>query len=351
MKFNLKNSARKNVLEFKSYAVIRDKHLSDKEFIFLDNCENNFGSPLGKGLERYPSSSQQKVKEAIAKLKKVKAETIVLGNGSDELIDLLIRAFCEPKHDQILISEPTFGMFNVYAQLNNVGVISVPLIASNFLFNEKEIIKAITKQTKLMFLCSPNNPTGTSINAQQVKKIITNFSGILVIDEAYVDFSEKESFITLTNTYKNLLVLQTFSKAWGLASLRLGMLIGNTEIIELINCIRPPFNISGYSQETILKAIAKKKVYNKNIKRVKQEKKILFKALKTLSFVKNISDSDANFFLIEVNDSTALCNYLLKNKILISNRDKLLNCKNHVRISIGTEVENLKLIQLLKKFK
>ena len=193
--FDINTIVRENIKSLQSYKVWRDDYLDNVEAVFLDNCENNFGSPLGLGYERYPSSSQSNVKEAIASYKNINCNQLVIGNGSDELIDLLIRCFCEPKQDNILICEPTFGMFKVYAQLNNVEVLNAPLIKETFLFDEKLILKTTTTKTKLVFICSPNNPTGTSISIEQLKMIVTNFNGIVVVDEAYIDFSEKQSAI------------------------------------------------------------------------------------------------------------------------------------------------------------
>ncbi len=348
--FNLNTITRENIKSLQSYKVWRDDYLDNSEAIFLDNCENNFGSPLGSGYERYPSSSQLKVKEAIAKHKNVNSTQVILGNGSDELIDLLMRCFCEPKHDNLLICEPTFGMFKIYAQLNNIEVLNAPLIKKNFLFDEQLILRTTNLKTKLIFICSPNNPTGTSITIHQLKTIAANFGGILVVDEAYIDFSEKESALTLINKLKNIVVLQTFSKAWGLAALRVGVAYANPLIIEILNKVRPPFNINSNSQKLIIEAIQKSVIKDTLIASNLNQKKYLLHELKQLSFIKKIIESDANFFLIEVNNATKMCDYLLEHNLLISNRNDLLNCENHIRISFGTEIENKKLITLLKQY-
>ena len=348
--FNLNNITRDNIKLLQSYKVWRDEYLDNSEAIFFDNCENNFGSPLGLNYKRYPSSSQIKVKEAIAKYKNVNSNQVVLGNGSDELIDLLIRCFCEPKQDNILICEPTFGMFKIYAQLNNIAVLNAPLKTKKFLFNEILISNTTNLKTKLIFICSPNNPTGTSISIQQLKTITTNFNGIVVIDEAYIDFSNNQSALSLINEFKNIVIIQTFSKAWGLAALRVGVAYSNAEIIQILNKVRPPFNINSNSQTLILNALKKSDIKDKLVESVLKQKEFLKRELGKLSFVKNIIDSDANFFLIEVINADKICNYLLQHTILISNRSSLLNCENHIRISIGTENENKKLINLLKKY-
>lgn len=348
--FNLDSITRENIKSLQSYKVWRDDYLDNKEAIFLDNCENNFGSPIGLGYERYPSSSQNKVKQAIATYKKVNSNQVVIGNGSDELIDLLIRCFCEPKQDNILVCEPTFGMFKVYAQLNNVEVLNAPLKKENFLFDEKLILKTATKNTKLIFICSPNNPTGTSISIEQLKTIAINFNGIVVVDEAYIDFSGKASALSLITEFENILVLQTFSKAWGLAALRVGVAYGNPSIIEILNKVRPPFNINSNSQELILKALKKSTIKDTLVDSILKQKIYLENELQQLPFVKNILESDANYFLIEVSNANDVCNYLLEKTILISNRSSLLNCENRIRISVGTEKENKQLIDTLKKY-
>jgi histidinol-phosphate aminotransferase len=348
--FNLDSITRENIKSLQSYKVWRDDYLDNSEAVFLDNCENNFGSPIGLGYERYPSSSQSKVKEAIATYKKVNLNQVAIGNGSDELIDLLIRCFCEPKQDNILICEPTFGMFKVYAQLNNVEVLNAPLKKESFLFDEQVILKTTNLRTKLVFICTPNNPTGTSISIEQLKTIALNFNGIVVVDEAYIDFSEKASALSLITEFENILVLQTFSKAWGLAALRVGVAYGNPSIIEILNKVRPPFNINSNSQELILKALKKSTIKDTLVDSILKQKIYLENELQQLPFVKNILESDANYFLIEVSNANDICNYLLEKTILISNRSSLLNCENRIRISVGTEKENKQLIDTLKQY-
>lgn len=349
--FNLDAITRENIKSLQSYKVWRDDYLDNSEAVFLDNCENNFGSPIGLGYERYPSSSQSKVKQAIATYKKVNLNQVAIGNGSDELIDLLIRCFCEPKQDNILICEPTFGMFKVYAQLNNVEVLNAPLKKESFLFDEQVILKTTNLRTKLIFICTPNNPTGTSISIEQLKTIALNFNGIVVVDEAYIDFSEKASALSLITEFENILVLQTFSKAWGLAALRVGVAYGNPSIIEILNKVRPPFNINSNSQELILKALNKSAIKDTLVDSILKQKTYLENELQQLPFVKNILESDANYFLIEVSNANDICNYLLEKTILISNRSSLLNCENRIRISVGTEKENKQLIDTLKQYK
>ncbi len=349
--FNLDSITRENVKSLQSYKVWRDHYLDNKDAIFLDNCENNLGSPIGLGYERYPSSSQTKVKEAIAKYKKINSNQVTIGNGSDEIIDLLIRCFCEPKQDNILVCEPTFGMFKVYAQLNNVEVLNAPLKKNSFLFDEQLILKTTNLRTKLIFICTPNNPTGTSISNDQLKTIASNFNGIVVVDEAYIDFSKNPSALKLINEFSNIVVLQTFSKAWALAALRVGAAYAHSDIIAILNKVRPPFNINSNSQTVLLKALAKADKKDILVNELLKQKAIVENELHQLPFVKRIIESDANYFLIEVINARKICDYLQENLILISNRSSLLNCEDHIRISIGTEAENKTLINLLKQFK
>lgn len=348
--FNIDTITRPAIKAVKSYQVWRDGYLDVPGAVFLDNGENNEGSVLGRGYERYPSSSQRALREALAAYKDLSASQLALGNGSDELIDLLIRCFCEPGRDAILVCEPTFGMYRVYAQLNAVEVINVPLTLPDFSVNDTEILTKAGTNTRIIFVCSPNNPTGTSIDNAQLRKILQNFDGLVVVDEAYIDFSEKASALALLNETPNLVVLQTFSKAWGLASLRVGAAYGQEPVISVLNQVRPPFNVSGHSQEQLLKALQNAGKLPELISRVLSQKRQLQQALEAFSFVINILPGDANFLLIEVKDADRLCRYLLERQVLISNRSGLLNCANHVRISIGTEEENLRLIQLLNQF-
>jgi len=347
-KFDLDSLVRKNIQKLKPYTITRDEYLDKPEIIFLDNCENNYGAPIEGNYERYPSSTQQQLKNAIASYQNISSNQIALGNGSDELIDLLIRCFCEPKVDSILTVSPTFGMYSVYAAISDANVIEVPLTSTTFQFDEEAILDATTENTKLMFLCSPNNPTGTSISYEQLEIILNNYNGIVIVDEAYIDFSEKASFKNLIFTYPNLLILQTFSKAWGLAKLRLGMLLGNKDIIAVINKVKPPYNINGITQELITKAIAEKDTKEIKVKKTLTQKNLVKNKLQKLPFVKNIIDSDGNFYLIKVKDAEAITKKLLNEGVLISNRSASIKGGNYIRISIGTELENQKLFNALK---
>lgn len=348
--FDLEKIIRKNIRSVESYQASRDACPENPEAVFLDNCENSYGSPLGRGYERYPSSSQAELRAAIASYKHVDVTGIALGNGSDELIDLLIRCFCEPGRDSILVCEPTFGMYRIYARLNNVAVVNAPLLPASFLADETLILKRVEATTTILFLCSPNNPTGTSINHAQLRTIAGNFPGLVVVDEAYHDFSEHPSALGLLNDFPNLVVLQTFSKAWGLASLRVGAAYGNPGVIATLNKVRPPYNISGTSQHLLLQALKQADRLPKLVNAILLQKQWVRKALEQFSFIKRIVDSDANFFLLEVEDAESLHRYLWDRGVVISNRSALQNCHNHLRISIGTETENQKLIALLNQY-
>lgn len=349
--FDINNITRENIKALSPYQVWRDDYLHVEGTIFLDNGENNYGSPLGKGYERYPSSSQKEVKEAIARLKNVEARQVALGNGSDEMIATLIMCFCEPGRDNILVCEPTFGMFSLYARINNIGVLNAPLTAEDFSFDTDLILQTKNDNTKLVFICSPNNPTGTSISRAELARLCGQFQGLVVLDEAYVDFSDKGSMAGLIRQFPNLLVLQTFSKAWGLAALRLGIALGHPDTIRVIEKVRPPFNINGMAQQLILEAIGKQAIKDGYIKKILEQKAALKKELVRFSFVERMIDSDANYFLMKVKNAQQLFDFLLSRNILISNRSASQNCENHVRISIGTREENETLLAALIAYK
>lgn len=341
---------RPNIKTLKGYAVWRDQYLDDTEVLFLDNGENNYGSPLGKGMERYPSSSQAKLKQALAEFKQLGPDQIVLGNGSDELIDVLMRCVGEPFMDQVLVCEPTFGMFRQYAQINNLEVVNVPLVSPGFNWDVNGIKKAINPRTKLIFICSPNNPTGGSLPLQEVMEIAIASPGLVVVDEAYIDFSEKVSALALLKQLPNLVVLQTFSKAWGLAGLRLGVAYTSAAMASVLNLVRPPFNVSAYAQQQALQALAFADKRMRYIRVIQEERTRMREQLMSLPYVAYVPESDANSLLVKVNDAETLYNYLLSKKILISNRSSQQHCSNYVRITIGTVEENERLWRALNEF-
>lgn len=350
MEAKLRTLLRSNIRELKGYSVWRDTYLDDEEVIFLDNGENNYGSPLGKGMERYPSSSQLKLKQALAEFKQLGADQIVLGNGSDELIDLLMRCVCEPFTDQVLVCEPTFGMFRQYAQINGLEVLNVPLMLPHFNWDVQGIKRAISSRTKLIFICSPNNPTGGSLSLQAIIEIATVSPGLVVVDEAYIDFSGKASALTLLKQLPNVVVLQTFSKAWGLAGLRLGVAYTSAELAGVFNQVRPPFNISTYTQQQALSALALADRRVPLIRKIQEERLRMREQLMYLPYVEHVPESDANALLLKVNNAQAVCEYLLSKKILISNRSGQQNLENYIRITIGTIEENERLLTALKEY-
>jgi histidinol-phosphate aminotransferase len=326
---------RENILALHPYSSARDEFSGDNG-IFLDANENPFGN-----LNRYPDPYQRKLKQNLSKFKNIETDKIFIGNGSDEVIDLAFRVFCEPKKDKIIICPPTYGMYEVSANINNVEIIKIPLL-ENFQLDIDNILK---QKAKVLFICSPNNPTGN--NLQNIEKLIENFDGIVFVDEAYIDFSSKKSLIEKIKNYQNLIVSQTFSKAWGLAAARVGVAYSNPEIINVFNKVKPPYNVSKLNQKAAIKALENKKEYLKNLENILDEKNNLIQKLSKNSLVKKIYPSDANFLLIEVSDANFVYEKLIEKKIIIRNRNAVI--KNCVRITIGTKDENQQLIEELKK--
>lgn len=327
----------------KPYSSARDEFKGEAE-IFLDANENPYPSLYN----RYPDPLQWKVKEKLSKLKQVTPEQIFLGNGSDEAIDLLIRAFCEPYRDSVLITEPTYGMYAVCAELNAAPLVKVEL-TNEFDLNVDAIFTALTANTKIIFLCSPNNPTANLLSKEKILRILDHFSGIVVIDEAYIDFSKSESFINMLPMYPNLVVLQTFSKAWGLAGLRLGMAFASTEIIQILNKIKYPYNVNIQTQEIALNALQNVKKKDDAVREIIKQREILEHNLRALSITENIFPSDGNFLLVKVKDAPGTYRYLMDKKIIVRDRSKVTLCKNCIRITVGTPEENKSLITALEK--
>lgn len=335
------NLVRPCIQKLKPYSSARDE-FKGTDAVFLDANENPFGV-----LNRYPDPQQLAIKTEIATLNKVAIENIFLGNGSDEAIDLVFRIFCEPAQHKALIFPPTYGMYTVCASINNVEVIEVPL-TKNFQLNIAAIKQLLQDENlKLIFICSPNNPTANNIKAKDIHFIIQNFKGIVVIDEAYMDFSEEESFVSFINTYPNLIVLKTFSKAWGLAAARVGMAFSNATIIKYFNRTKPPYNISLLNQQAVLNALQQKQKVKQAIKTINQQKEKLVAALQQNALVKKIFPSHANFILVKVNNATELYDKLLQQNIVVRNRTSVVN--NCLRITIGTATENKSLIKVLKQ--
>jgi histidinol-phosphate aminotransferase len=339
---NLEKLVRKNIWQLKPYSSARDEFKGVAE-VYLDANE----SPFDTGLNRYPDPYQWKVKEQLSKIKNVPVKNILLGNGSDEIIDLLFRTFCNPGIDNIIICPPTYGMYEVSANINDVLVKKINL-TSDFQLNVDAILNNIDENTKLIFICSPNNPTGNSINKNDVLTLIEKFNGIIVIDEAYIDFSTQKSFIEYLDNYPNMVVMQTLSKAWGLAAIRLGILFAIEKIISIINKVKPPYNVNYLTQKTALEAL--NKIHQKElwVKEVLSERANLEKYLSDLNCVEHIYPSDANFLLVKVSDAKSIYNYLIEHKIVVRDRSNVELCDNCLRITVGLKNENEKLINALK---
>lgn len=342
-KFDINKLVRENVLRMKPYSSARDEFKGEAE-VFLDANENPYPSPYN----RYPDPLQWKIKEKLAPMKGVTPEQIFLGNGSDEPIDLLIRAFCEPNRDAILITEPTYGMYSVCAEVNAVAIQKV-LLTKEFDLDVDQLLKSISPATRLIFLCSPNNPSAALLDRKKVTEVIENFDGLVVIDEAYIDFAETKSFVGDLDKYSNVVVLQTFSKAWGLAALRCGMAYASPEIIGILNKIKYPYNINIQTQELVLKALDNEKQKNAWVREILKERAVLESALGELSIVEKVFPSDANFILARVTNAADVYRFLMEEKIIVRDRSKVRLCEDCLRITVGTPAENKRLIDTLKK--
>ena len=349
MSFNLNNILRDNIKKLVPYSSARDEFKGEAR-IFLDANENSFGSPLTKWYNRYPDPLQRKVKEKLSEIKGIPATNIFLGNGSDECIDILIRAFCEPGIDNILLCPPTYGMYEVSANINNVVIRKVPLTPA-FQLNLPAIEEAIDDNTKTIFLCSPNNPTGNSLEREDIETILNNYFGVVVIDEAYINFSRYRSFTQELNEYPNLVVMQTLSKAWGLAALRVGISFASEEIIQIMNKIKPPYNINQASQELALQALGELEQVNTMIVEIVNERKRLEQQLQQLKLVQLVHPSDANFLLVKVNDARGIYEYLLDKAIVVRDRSRVELCEGCLRITVGTPSENEALLQALADYR
>ncbi len=328
------------------YSSARDEFKGTAD-VYLDANENAFGSTSQDRYRRYPDPYQVELKKRIGKIKGIDPSNIFLGNGSDEPIDLLIRAFCNPGKDKIIITPPTYGMYEVSADINDIGVVKVPL-TETYELDLQNILEAIEPGIKLIFLCSPNNPTGNSMDPGYILEIISKFQGLVIVDEAYIDFSSQKSLIDRLSDFKNLIVLQTFSKAWGLAALRLGMAFADEEIISILNMIKPPYNINGATQELILKALDKLPSMKEMLKEAKTQKKHLETMLKEVGIVKHIYPSDANFFLVKVDNAHEVYLSLIERKVIVRDRSNVELCEDCLRITVGTSKENETLIKELK---
>ncbi len=348
MSFDLNKLLRPNIQSLTPYSSARDEFHGEAK-IFLDANENSIGSPLLKWYNRYPDPHQQKIKEKLSKIKAVPPNQIFIGNGSDECIDILYRAFCIPGKDNVIICPPTYGMYEVSANINDVEIRKAPLL-SDFQLDLVHMETLVDENTKLIWICSPNNPTGNSMNHEDIEAILNNFEGIVVVDEAYINFARQKSFISRLKEYPNLVILQTLSKAWGLAGLRLGMAFASEEIISIYNKIKPPYNISEAVQELVLNALDYTDDVNAMIRELVSERKRMEEELPQLKVVENLYPSDANFLLVKVIDAKAIYEYLLAKQIVVRDRSKVLLCKGCLRITVGTAKENDELLNALQNF-
>lgn len=337
----IKNIVRKNIQNLAPYSSARDEYKA-LEGIFLDANENPFGT-----YNRYPDPYQKELKERLAQLKNVKPSQIFIGNGSDEVIDLAFRIFCEPNQDKVLVFNPTYGMYELAANINSVEIVDIPLTADFQIDIEKTKPFLSDKNIKLIFICSPNNPSGNLIDFQSIEFILKNFHGIVVVDEAYIDFCDVPSLVNSIDKYPNLIVSQTLSKAWGLAGLRVGLAFMNEEILAYYNKVKPPYNVSVINQKTALEALENEAIFKKNLQEIISEREKMIENLKKLSIVKKIYPSDANFLLVEVSDANEIYNQLINKQIIIRNRNSVV--KNCIRITIGNSEENQKLLNALNE--
>ena len=340
-------AARKNIQNLKPYSSARNEY-SGSGGILLDANENSIGSVLENGLNRYPDPLQRELKSIIADNKRISTDNIFIGNGSDEAIDLLIRAYCEPGIDRILIFPPTYGIYSVFADINNVGITALPLTAS-FQLDMEAFRKTAKGNIKIIFICSPNNPSGNLFNHQDILTMLESTDSLVVVDEAYIDFSGDPGFVERLTDFPNLVVLQTLSKAWGLAGIRLGFAFANTEIIAILNKIKYPYNISKVTQQLALEAMRNSKQKDNYVSQLLLQKKYLETELNNLKIVNAIFPSDANFLLVRFNNARFIFTGLLEKNIIIRDRSSQIHCAECLRITIGNEAENKMLIDALKE--
>ncbi|MEG1545622.1 MAG: histidinol-phosphate transaminase [Bacteroides sp.] len=342
---NLKELTRKNIWELKPYSSARDEYKGVEASVFLDANENPYNNPHN----RYPDPMQRDLKATLAPIKKVEVENIFLGNGSDEAIDLVFRAFCEPRVDNVVAIDPTYGMYQVCAEINDVEYRKV-LLDDKFQFSAESLLAATDERTKLIFLCSPNNPTGNNLCRKEIEKVLTEFKGLVIVDEAYNDFSEEPSFSSELSKYPNLIILQTFSKAWGCAAIRLGMAFASAEIIGLLTKIKYPYNVNLLTQKQAIEMLRQYHEVNRWVKTLISERIVLEEAFGKLDCTVHIYPSDANFFLAKVTDAKKIYAYLVSEGIIVRNRSSIALCRDCLRITVGTRAENDKLIEALTKY-
>lgn len=342
--FNLSSLLRTNIKNIKPYSSARDDYNDvTNDMVFIDANEN----PFNTDVNRYPDPQQTKVKERLSQLKGMPTNQILLGNGSDEVLDLIFRAFCEPNQDKVITLPPTYGMYAVLADLNAIENIEI-LLEEDFQPNKNKISRTADGQTKLLFLCSPNNPTANSFKAKHIEGLLEDFRGIVVIDEAYIDFSKDDSWVDRLNEFPNLIVTQTLSKAYGLAGIRLGVCYASKEIITVLNKIKPPYNINELTQTKALERLNKIDSVNIEVAYVLKEREKLKMALKSIELVQKVYPSDANFLLVKVDDANKRYRQLVEKGIVVRNRTNQPLCENCLRFTVGTEYENEKLVETLR---
>jgi histidinol-phosphate aminotransferase len=348
MSFDLNNLIRENIKKLTPYSSARDE-FSGEAKVFLDANENSLGSPLTKWYNRYPDPHQRAIKQKLSTVKGIGAEHIFLGNGSDECIDLLFRSFCEPGKDNVILCPPTYGMYEVSANINDVAIKKAPLL-EDFQLDLVHLENLIDANTKLIWLCSPNNPTGNALNRVDIEMVLNNFNGIVVIDEAYINFAQQKSFIQELADYPNLVVLQTLSKAWGLAGLRLGMAFASAAIVEVLDKVKPPYNINQATQELVLKALDEVGQVNDMIRLLVDMREALAEVFRSMPTVEKVYPSDANFFLVKIKEARNIYAFLLTKGIVLRDRSNVKLCEDCLRITIGTERENTLLVDAMQEW-
>ncbi|MBS7565001.1 histidinol-phosphate transaminase [Mucilaginibacter sp. Bleaf8] len=346
--FDINNILRENIKNLKPYSSARDEFQGEAS-VYLDANENAFGSPLEQAYNRYPDPLQMQVKKRLSEIKSIAPQNIFLGNGSDEAIDILFRSFCNPGANNVILVPPTYGMYEVSANINDVQTKKVNL-TPDYQLNVAGILAAVDKYTKIIFVCSPNNPTGNAINRKDIETLLTGFNGLVVVDEAYIDFSSEPSFVQELEKYSNLVILQTLSKAWGLAGLRMGMAFAGVDVINVMNKVKPPYNINEASQQLVLQALQNTDQVNAWVQQTLSEREKLVQELKEFAFVQHIYPSDANFILAKTTDAKGIYNYLVQHGIIVRDRSKVELCEGALRITIGTPQENATLVERLKNF-
>lgn len=348
MNIDISQKVRPHLLTLKPYSSAKDE-FEGEEGIFLDANENPFGSATEIDFNRYPDPQQKKIKAKLAKLKKCETNQIFLGNGSDEAIDLLMRAFCEPIVDNILILPPTYGMYEVSANINNIEIKRADL-DQNYQLNLADIYAKVDKNTKIVWVCSPNNPSGNLLRREDIFNLVNNLNCFVVIDEAYIDFVPDESFLSEISNHNNLIILQTFSKAWGLAGLRIGMCFANFQVIAYLNKIKPPYNINLVTQQQTLLALENEEKKKMFVNQLIEERNFLIEKLSGMSLVEKINKSDTNYLLVKVKNANELFQFLVDNLIIVRNRANVTLCEGCFRISVGTRAENTALLEQIAIF-